>query len=392
MTEQELHERLNHMAGDIPNETHLAFLTAAAFGKEKTVMKKKLTFSLVCAITILLIGTMTALAAGVEDINAMLYKLWPEAARALRPLNLSVEKAGIRLDVISATLTDDHLLITYSLTDTKGDRINENTRCAAIIELPLVEECFGSDEMLSFDADTHQAIYASYYKFTTTPLSEDGLFDFDSGTISFTVNGLMSPMQTKIDLWPLMIGQDYSVEAVPAPPESGPETMVRDLEAADTEKTLPNILNPENNLHIPITDDIELSGIGWIEGNLHVQIHVSNYSTRVENEYGGISDIARYTSYINLLDQDGNSFMRAPGLFTQLLKDKPYFIWGLSWRGGRNGDEQWIEKIFPVQPEEMNQYVLYGEFTDLRTNLEDLLQYDWRVSFPSNLIQIEENE
>ena len=66
-------------------------------------------------ITVLMLCTMTALAAGVEDINAILYELWPEAARALRPLNLGDEQAGIRLDVLSAELSDDHYLVTYSL-------------------------------------------------------------------------------------------------------------------------------------------------------------------------------------------------------------------------------------------------------------------------------------
>ena len=46
-------------------------------------------------------------------------------------------------------------------------------------------------------------------------------------------------------------------------------------------------------------------------------------------------------------------------------------------------------KIFPVQPEEMDQYIIYGEFTNLRANYEDLLQYEWEVSFPSNMIQAE---
>lgn len=380
---RKMQEILNHSLSGLKENPFLSQRVIAQ-GKGEEPVKKRVSFSVVIIIAILLFGTMTALAAGVEDINAMLYKIWPEAARALRPLNLSDEVGGIRLDVLSASLTDDQLLITYSLTDLEGDRINADTSCSAIIEIPWMNRGDGSDEMLSFDAETHQAVYASYLEYTSSSFPEGTLFD--SATITFRVNGLRSSEQKTLDLWPLMTDQDYTAEAVTAPPESGVDAIVRDDNASEMEKTLPNILNPANNLHIPITDDIELSGIGWLDGNLHVQIHVANYAIKVEYEHA-MSDIARYTSYINLRDHNGNDVMWAPGFFDQLLKDKPYFIWGINWR---EGDEQWIEKIFPVQPEEMDQYIIYGEFTNhLMADYEDLLQYEWQVSFPSNMIQAE---
>ena len=80
-----------------------------------------------------------------------------------------------------------------------------------------------------------------------------------------------------------------------------------------------------------------------------------------------------------------------PGFFEELLKEMPYFFWGVHWR---EGDDLWIEKIFPVQPEEMEQYVIYAEFTDLvpEDEIENLLQYEWQVTFPGNMIQIETNK
>ena len=379
---KKMQDVLNHSLSGLQENPFLSQRVIAQAKGEEPV-KKRISIGVIIIAAVLLIGTMTALAAGMEDINAMLYNIWPEAARALRPLNLSDEKAGIRLDVLSASLTDNQLLITYSLTDLEENRIDEKTSCAAMIDIPWMHQGSGSDEMLSFDAETHQAVYASYLEYTSLSFPEGTLFD--SATITFRVNGLRGSEQKTLDLWPLMTDQDYTAEAVTAPPESGVDAIVRDDNASEMEKTLPNILNPANNLHIPITDDIELSGIGWLDGNLHVQIHVSNYAIKVDYEHG-MSDIARYTSYINLRDHNGNDVMWAPGFFDQLLKDKPYFIWGINWR---EGDEQWIEKIFPVQPEEMDQYIIYGEFTNLMADYEDLLQYEWQVSFPSNMIQAE---
>ncbi len=50
MTEQELRSRLESLTGEIPAETHRAFLSAASPGKEAKVMKKKISAGLVFAL------------------------------------------------------------------------------------------------------------------------------------------------------------------------------------------------------------------------------------------------------------------------------------------------------------------------------------------------------
>ena len=64
MTEQELRERLNRMTGEIPAETHRAFLSAACPGKEATIVKKKISAGLVFALVLILV-TVAAIAAGI---------------------------------------------------------------------------------------------------------------------------------------------------------------------------------------------------------------------------------------------------------------------------------------------------------------------------------------
>ena len=65
MTERELRDRLNSLAGtEIPAETHRAFLSAALPGKEEMKMKKKISAGLVFALILLLIAV-AAIAAGI---------------------------------------------------------------------------------------------------------------------------------------------------------------------------------------------------------------------------------------------------------------------------------------------------------------------------------------
>lgn len=351
-------------------------------------MKKRISFSVIIIVAVLLIGTVTALAAGVEDINAMLYKIWPEAARALRPLNLSDEAGGIRLDVLSASITDDQLLITYSLTDLRGNRINKDTECDPTVEYPLGEMGgrSGTDnQMVSFDAKKHQAVYAAYSEYASILSPEQVRFGSYLDTVSFAVSGLRSPVNTVTDLWPLMAGQDYTTEAV-----SGPERPVG-ISAVAAEgvkmknQEIPNILNQANNLHIPVTENIELSGIGWIDGNLHVQLHVSNNLNSVTNEYGNFQK-ERYLVHMYLVDQQGNDVLWYDKIFEQENPDIFSFISTMWWY---EGDEQWIENIFLVQQKDMDQYKICCEITDQIGINEELLQYEWNVSFPMDMIRME---
>lgn len=377
---------LNHSLSGLKANPFLAQRIISQSDSRKP-QKAKLSFIIICVITMLLIGTMTALAAGVENINAILYKIWPEAARTLRPLNLSDEKAGIRLDVLSASMCEDHLLIAYSLTDLTGDRINSNTECNIIIN-GLSGLDYNPDKIVSYDPITHQIIYAAYVGYSSLEsqegLSESALLN-NVHTIEFTVTGIVNPLQTVIDLWPLMTDQEYKSESVPGP--TNPSilgTIITDDSFNGTTIEIPHVLNPENNLGIPIIDGVELSGIGWIDGMMHVQLHIPHHSVSIETEH--ISSIYyQYLSYVILKDQQGNEITWGDSPYIQQLIENQYYVSEIGWI---ENDELWIEKVFPVRPEDMDHYVIYGEFED-RTNLWDFAGYEWQVSFPTNMIQVE---
>ena len=167
-----------------------------------------------------------------------------------------------------------------------------------------------------------------------------------------------------------MNGRDYTADPVPVPSEyPWLETDVPEEEAV-----VPDVLNPADNLHIPVTDGVELSGIGWIDGNMHVQIHISDYMVQVEKEEI-FYEFARYACIVTMWSPDT----------TARIQDSPGYVRKIEWR---EGNDLWIEQIFPVQPYEMSEYSIDAEFTFLRANIEDLLQYVWEVSFPANMIQV----
>ena len=389
-----LHEEQKRVQGAVSNslahvqeDPWLAARVLADMKGEEHV-KRKFSFGIILVVILLVIGSLTTLAAGLEEVNELLYSFWPEAARALRPVNLSAEQGGIRMDVISATMNNERLLITYSLTDLKGNRLNDNTKCSTDLDIPdPVDEYYGYDRLISYDPEKRQALFGSFlrYRDFASDISDDN-------TITLMLTGITVSESYSRELLSLMDGQEYKVDPVSCPEKlfkTG--TVVLDDESARNPKELPKILNPENSLGIPVIDGIELSGIGWVDGMLHIQLHIPDYLSSANTKHTS-SEYARYMWNISLLatDPDGSqssvTWLDEP--LSGLLKESRFFYDELNWR---DGDELWIEKIFPVSPDDMDHYTVEGDF-EARDRYPELNQYEWRVSFPTDMILMEADE
>ena len=317
---------------------------------------------------VLVLGMATALAAFNEDVNQMLYQWWPEAALALRPVNLSFEEAGIRLDVLSASVIDDEMLVTFTLTDLVGDgRINETTECMGALLGDIASMAGSSTEMLSYDPEKRQATYAGYTEFT--PVSNPEKF-ISNGMLDISIHGISNPRTIVTDLIPLMSGRDYPVEAVPVPFE---KPAVIGTYEGDNENNYPPILNPDNSLNIPLTDGVVLSGMGWIDGVLHVQTYNPNYTT------------GTVIHFLSVYDRESNDYSDL-----SIYADKyPFHVTEMGWMDNNGGI--WYEDLFPFSPEEMENYAIRAEITEEYAYHRELADCEWTVEFPASMIQIKDN-
>ena len=111
------------------------FLAQRIMNQERTeqpVMKKKISFAFILAMILMFACAATAIAGAFnETFNTWLYRIWPEAATTLMPVNMTCEDNYIRLEVISAVADGKELYITYSMEDLKGDRLS--TECSPVM-------------------------------------------------------------------------------------------------------------------------------------------------------------------------------------------------------------------------------------------------------------------
>ena len=362
MTEQKLRALMQRNAVEPSKEfdERIALQLKELTGKEEPKVKR--TGSIIAAFALVLaLGMSTALAAFNDDVNQLLYQIWPQAAMALRPVNLVSENQGIRMKVVSAVLNGSEALVTLTMQDLENNRIDETTELfdSAILQLPY--DGAGTCVQTGYDPETKTASFAVYLDFNADhPAEKD--------KVSFRVKRFLSHKQEQtIDLTQYIKGTIEEADSMSVPDIrgwSGSSADDADCRAiTDTVRRL-SVLNTQNSLEISIVDGVTLTGIGMIDGALHVQIRYSDI-LRTDNH-----------GFLTLTDRNSQSYADT-GLTN---------ISSVSWFGENN--DSWEEYIFQQYPGDLSTATLSGTFTTASPAIEG----DWYVTFPLSLIQAPENQ
>ena len=196
----------------------------------------------------------------------------PDLPAGLRPVNLTCESGGIRLEILAASMgkggftaeTDGYLDIIYTLQDLKGDRIRQGTTLGFSHELNVKDSILKMSyiPVSVYSEAEHKVTCLMSAWFEKLPQPEDGQY-------TFTLERLLNTEETVTDLAPFLAQYGQAVEGVTPPAD-----MDIEYPPADTDLPEPmKILDYNNSLDIPVGDDgYRLSGIGWIDGLLHVQV------------------------------------------------------------------------------------------------------------------------
>ncbi len=302
------------------------------------------------------LGMSTALAAFNDDVNQILYQIWPHAALALRPVSLVSESQGIRMEVVSALLDGTESLVTLTMQDLEGDRIDGTTDLfdSAVLELPY--DGSGTCIQTGYDPETKTAAFAVYMDFNMTAPDE-------SDKVSFRVSRFLSHKQEQtLDLTEYLTEAAKEADSMPVPPIRGWGGSPENKQAAEDQARRMRVLNTQNSLEKPITDGVTLTGIGIIDGTLHVQVRYTDIH-HTDNH-----------GFLTLKDKSGRSYEDAG------LQEIGHVSWF-----GENYDS-FEEYIFEQYPEDLSEAILSGTFTTASPATEG----DWYVTFPLSLIQSQE--
>lgn len=300
--------------------------------------------ALAAALMLVMMGAFTALAAVSEPVNDLLYRIWPYAAQELKPVQLSCEDQGIRMEVHSAAVAGNETLVTLSIQDVTGNRLDRTIDLFDSANLLLPYDGSGTCVLTGWDEGERRADFGVYMQFDADSISE--------GKATFQLSRILTGKQeTTVDLTALLPAPLAEAKTVKPPRER-----IRGWSGNGAENAKPEslwVLDTAQSAEIPVTKGVVLSGAGMVDGELHVQLR-----------------------YEDILHTDNHGFVQLADGRGQVYEAGMQDGESISWFG-EEGDS-WQEYIFrnlPAAPETLR---IIGEFVTANPAIEG----DWQVTFP----------
>ena len=296
-----------------------------------------------------------------EAVRLEMEKIYPGIMDELRPVNLSCEDQGIRMEIISGLIRGNESWVIWSLEDREGGRLDQ-TNFNIMHEWdtvgPLAAE---SDFPLYWNGEEHKAVYLWHRTYSAVNEPEDGCY-------TYYMNQLYHHEAETVNLKPLLKEYAETAEGI-CPPD---HTMAFYGYYGQPVPQELKILDYTHPLDIPLTDRgrVLLTGIGWIDGQLHVQVHEAepSFCEIGENQY------SRHNS-VNVVNTSYMGFN-----FDQFYGQSPF-----AWEDPDNPWDRWQEFVFDSAPDDEKLMTLTAELGFTTVTVTG----DWEVRVPVSLIREE---
>ncbi len=277
--------------------------------------------------------------------DEFLYAMFPSIAQKLKPVQMSCVDNGIKLEVISANVTDTEAQVYVSLQDLEGDRVDATTDLFDSYDIRRPFDSTATCSMVHFDEETKIATFLIDIEWHNSS-------KVLGSKVTFSLKEFLSHKQ---EYEGYLEGVDLS--QVSEAKETVTNVNIRGGSYMDENQTLLD----ENSLYLkPIqsgivespVDGVEITGIGYINGKLHIQ-----------TLYHNIMDYDNH-GWISVVDKDGNTDHG----------EQSVAFWA------EDEISSYEEEVFNISPEELATSRLYCYFVTSDT----ITRGDWEVTFELN--------
>lgn len=220
---------------------------------------KKLAVAIVL-IVFLFSGT-SALVANVNDFYYALYYVSPHTAQFFMPVNMSCVKDNIIMTVDSVSISKNKAEILVSLQDLSGKRIDETTNLNESYGIFSAGDCSVHCEMYGYVEEENKAVFLIQME----PFSGEEFNIKDK--VTFIVGNFMSDKEKYMG-----IAEDIDLSMAERNPN------VKIIEKSENiyyEIKEITVLDQNLSISTPV-NNIEITGMGYIDGNLHIQARCVN--------------------------------------------------------------------------------------------------------------------
>lgn len=296
------------------------------------------------AIVFCLLFAVPALAVNIPATYNLMYHISPSIAQFYKPVQKSHENNGVRMEVISAYIHGDTAEIYISMQDLTGNRIDATTDLFDSYSIRRPFNSSATCQRLGFDEASNTTTFL-------ISITEWGNRNITGDKITFSVREFLSGKQV-YDMIPLPIIGDMllsvpnTINTMLMPTANGYGGSY-DFQNHGT----PTVLTPSLSIDFGV-EGIEVTGMGYVDGMLHIQTAVGDYLT--SDNHG----------YFYFRDKDGNEVN---------------CIYSVSYNVYENGERvRYNEMVFNIPLSELADYEVYGYFVAGGT----ITDGPWQVTFP----------
>ena len=286
-----------------------------------------------------------------EAVREQMEINYPGITDQLRPINLSCENDGIRLELISGVVKGNEAWAVYSLQDVEGRYSGSEISGYPGFSSVMGDVDSGESPLLYTDEKEHKQYFCAHEVYEQPVDPADRL-------VYFGMSHYEAERKVMLDLLDLLKEHGTTQEGVLSP-ELAPISTTE----GEVPRNKMKILDYTKPLDVPVLDDVKLTGVGWIDGSVHVQFHNPN-----AHGFGGerVSASGNWSTYL-FYDWDYD---------TEDLYDLA------SWDENGDGSIDWEERILNCTPEllEKLQPTVEVSVTDA------LVEGDWEIRFPLRMI------
>ncbi|MCR1899972.1 hypothetical protein NSA47_13465 [Irregularibacter muris] len=318
-------------------------------GKKRGKNKVKMLFPkpMIIAVTLMIIvlTSTPVLAANIPAVYELMHLISPSTAQFFMPIQKSTEDNRIKMEVVSAYTKDNTIEIYITMQDLIGGRIDETTDLYDSYSIHRPFDSSASCSFVGYDESTKTATFL----ITITEWKKQKIV---GDKITFSVREFLSDKQVYNNV-PIEVDLK-NVDHRPSTNQVSINGFSGDKEVEDFSKdaTAPEVLIPSRPMDFPI-EGIDLTGLGYINGKLHIQTSVVD-NLRKDNH-----------GHFFLRDKQGNEIL---------------YDYSVHFTDNSNGDNRvdYVDYVFDIPQSEMDQYSLYGNF--ITSGL--LTKGNWQVTFP----------
>ncbi len=314
------------------------------FGKDYTPFK---ILAAAACILFLICGSIPVMAAcNNETAIQIMYMLVPSLAQRLRPVSMSCERNGIKMEVVGMELDNDKANILVSMCDTEENRLTESCDLFDSYGIRTNSASVAGARNVDFDEENGIAYFLLQIDQMGVPIKEGDKIVFSVGSIL--------PGKNHFEMELDMIDTDNIPTDAPVTYDydsRGGSSTVGDINI----ESVPVLVSDPTG-EVVLAEGVTLTGYGIVDGVLHVQVRFSDIK-RTDNH-----------GFIHLLDPSG---------------EKIIYHYSVSWFDEDRVDSYEEFCVF-VPEEELGGYKICGEFW---TCNEGPIEGPWSVTIPVSMLE-----